>query len=701
MLKRTSYVPSLPWKPIKKIGYGRAWKHYLILSGFSGSFKDNQKRNMRVATDIGGTFTDVVVVDESGIQGWKVLSTPTNPDRAVTETIQALQGIASFSHGTTVATNALLERKGANVAFVTTAGFRDLLYIARQTRPRLYDFDCQRPSPLVPRNLCFEIRERLAPDGTVVVPLEEAELNALVRNVIDAGAEAVAVCLLFSFKNPSHEIRIEDAFAGRGIPVSRSSDIVPEFREFERASTTTINAFVQPTVDCYVKKIRQALRDTGGPGDYYIMKSGGGVATSPEVYPVELLLSGPAGGVAGGLLLCRNMGKNNLVTFDMGGTSADFSAIVDNAAVWTEEGEIDGIPVRVPILDITTVGAGGGSVAWIDKGGALRVGPQSAGSDPGPACYGRNGTLPTVTDANLLVGLLDPRSFLGSQVELNLGKAKSAFETLSQNSGIAMEELVLGVRSVVNANMLRGIRKATVEKGVDVRDSVLLAFGGAGPLHGVDLAKELGIREVLVPPMAGMFSALGILLSDVRIDYGETLLSSWTSATQKAVEDILSRFHVKALSALKRQGLDQRKAEFHQVLDLRYKGQSFHLPVNYEQGGDIAENFRKAFRKRFGYAMAHGHPMEVVTVRLSTTLKRADAQLPPVTTTSPFPPITERNILLASGRQSAQVYMRKHLWKTFEVGGPVIIEDQGCTVFVPPGCTVSMERNGCLRIEVG
>ena len=656
---------------------------------------------MRVATDIGGTFTDVVVLDESVIQGWKVFSTPKNPDQAVTETIQSLQGITSFSHGTTVATNALLERRGANVALVTTAGFKDLLYIARQTRPRLYDFDCQRTRPLVPRDQCFEIRERIAPDGTVVVPLQEAALHALVHQVVDAGVEAVALCLLFSFKNPSHEIRIAEAFANRGIAVSRSSHIIPEFREFERASTTTINAFVQPTVDRYVKKIGQTLQDVGGPGDYYIMKSGGGVATSSEVYPVELLLSGPAGGVAGALLLGRNMGEKNLVTFDMGGTSADFSAIVDNAPLWTEEGEIDGLPVRIPILDITTVGAGGGSIAWMDKGGALRVGPQSAGSDPGPACYGRSGTLPTVTDANLLIGLLDPRSFLGSQVALNFEKAKSAFATLSKDAQIAMDDLILGVRSVVNANMLRGIRNATVEKGIDVRESALVAFGGAGPLHGAELAKALGIRQVLVPPMAGMFSALGILLSDVRIDYGETVLLPWGLDTQKAVEDTLNQFRAKALRALNRQGLLEKKATFHQVLDLRYKGQSFHLPIYYKQGVDVAAKFRTAFRKRFGYAMAHDHPMEVVTVRLSATLMKEQVRMPTVTATLPSPSMTQRDILLASGRHATPVYVRDQLWKAFEVSGPIIIEDQGCTVFVPPGCAVNMEQNGCLKIQVG
>jgi N-methylhydantoinase A len=656
--------------------------------------------DIQVATDIGGTFTDVVVLEESGIRGWKVFSTPTHPDRAVTETIQSLKGISSFSHGTTVATNALLERKGAKVAFVTTAGFKDLLYIARQTRPRLYDFDCHRPTPLVPRGLCFEVHERLAPDGNVIVPLQKAELDALVSDIIDAGADAVAVCLLFSFKNPSHEILIAETFERHGIPVSRSSEIVPEFREFERASTTTINAFVQPNVDRYIKKIRHTLKDIQGPRDYYIMKSGGGVATSPEVYPVELLLSGPAGGVAGGILVGRDMEKRNLITFDMGGTSADFSAIVNNNAVWTEEGEIEGLPVRIPILDIATVGAGGGSIAWIDKGGALRVGPQSAGSDPGPACYDRKGTLPTVTDANLLVGLLDPQSFLGSKVSLNIDKAKSAFETLSQDSGIAMENLLLGVRSVVNANMLRGMRKATVEKGIDVRDSALIAFGGAGPLHGADLAKELGIQEVLVPPMAGMFSALGILLSDVRLDYGETLLLPWNSVTQKAVEDTVNRFQGKAMSALNRQGLSNEKAEFRNILDLRYEGQSFHLPLNYEQGVHLEKRFHKAFKKRFGYAMTHDHSIEVVTVRLSCILKKENIRLPKVTTRRPSPPIGERDVLLTSGRQLAPVYRRKELWKTFEFSGPVIIEDHGCTVFVPPECAVSMASNGCLKIKI-
>ncbi|RPI55621.1 MAG: hydantoinase/oxoprolinase family protein, partial [Deltaproteobacteria bacterium] len=342
---------------------------------------------MRVATDIGGTFTDVVTLDGNHIRGWKVFSTPDSPDRAVTEIIRELADFSSFSHGTTVATNALLERKGAKVAFITTRGFKDLLSIARQRRPRLYDFDCSRPTPVVSRNLCFEVAERLSPDGTVILPLSLNDAYELADRVMEAGAEAVAICLLFSYKNPAHEILLEKAFKKRGMSVSRSSEIIPEFREFERASTTAINAFIQPVVQSYVQEIRKAVRKVGGPPDYDIMKSAGGVAASREIHPVELLLSGPAGGVSGGLLLARLTGRENLITFDMGGTSADFSAIVDNAPLWTDESEIDGLPVRIPTLDITTIGAGGGSIAWMDKGGALRVGPQSAGSVPGPACY--------------------------------------------------------------------------------------------------------------------------------------------------------------------------------------------------------------------------------------------------------------------------------------------------------------------------
>jgi len=655
---------------------------------------------MRVATDIGGTFTDVVTLDRNDIHGWKVLSTPASPDRAVTETIQALPGISSFSHGTTVATNALLERKGARVAFVTTRGFRDLLYIARQQRPRLYDFDCARSRPVVSRELCFEVAERLAPDGTVISPLLQTDAATVADHILEAGAEAVAICLLYAYKHPAHEILLEKEFKKRGIPSSRSSQIIPEFREFERASTTSINAFIQPIVHAYVKKIRQAIQAVGGPPDYYIMKSAGGVAASREVYPVEMLLSGPAGGVSGGLLLGKRMRRKDLITFDMGGTSADFSAIVDHAPLRTEEGEIDGLPIRLPILDITTIGAGGGSIAWMDKGGALHVGPQSAGSEPGPACYDQGGKLPTVTDANLLCGILDPMSLLGTNITLNPDKAKQAVQSLARSADLSQEETILGVRSVVNANMLRGIRRTSVEKGIDARDCTLLAFGGAGPIHAAELARELGIREVLVPPMAGMFSALGILLSDVRLDFGETFISSWSTKTQQKVNTILTRFKEKALRSLARQGLDHKGTDFRAALDMRYDGQSFHLPVAYSAEVDIAETFHQAFRKRYGYDLKQGPQVEVVTVRLSAVTPRDEIPLPEVKSSATDQPNRKRKILLSSGWETAPIYYRGDLWSSFHDHGPLVIEDVGCTVFVPPGCEISMEENSCLKIEV-
>ncbi len=656
---------------------------------------------MRVATDIGGTFTDVVTLDGNHIRGWKILSTPDSPDRAVTETIRDLADFSSFSHGTTVATNALLERKGAKVAFITTRGFKDLLSIARQRRPRLYDFDCSRTTPVVSRNLCFEVAERLAPDGTVILPLSSSDAFALADHVMESGAEAVAICLLFSYKNPAHEILLEKAFKKHGIPVSRSSEIIPEFREFERASTTAINAFIQPVVQSYVQEIRKAAREVGGPPDYDIMKSAGGVAASGEIHPVELLLSGPAGGVSGGLLLARLTGRKNLITFDMGGTSADFSAIVDNTPLWTDEGEIDGLPVRIPTLDITTIGAGGGSIAWMDKGGALRVGPQSAGSEPGPACYGRGGTMPTVTDANLLSGLLHPESFSGTGITLNPDRAGQAFRSLALSADLSVEEAVLGTRSVVNANMLRGIRRATVEKGIDVRDCTLLAFGGAGPLHAAELAKELSIREVLVPPMAGMFSALGILLSAVRLDFGETVFAEWHTGTGQVVDRILNSFKKRALQSFLRQGLNIKDTVFRPFLDLRYKGQSFHLTIPYGKGADMAERFYQAFEKRYGYTLENGPAVEVVTVRLSAIMPREEISLPGVKNMSPLPPVAKRTILLSSGPAPAPVYQRKSLWRSFSAKGPVVIEDEGCTVFVPPECEVSVEENGCLKVIVG
>lgn len=654
---------------------------------------------MKVATDIGGTFTDIVFLNEDGIQGKKVMSTPQQPDVAITEAIRSMPPITSFSHGTTVATNALLERKGARVAFLVTEGLRDLLHIGRQTRPRLYDFNCFRPEPVVDGALCFEVLERLAADGSVVRPLSVNEAETLAGKVEESGAEVAAICLLFSYRNPDHEILLEQALKERGIPVCRSSEIIPEFREYERGTTTTVNAFVQPVLQRYLKKLRAALHETGGPPIYYVMQSNGGVAASHEVLPVEVILSGPAGGVAGAVILGREIERPRMVTFDMGGTSADFSAISDYTPLWTDEGEIDGLPIRIPIIDITTVGAGGGSIAWLDRGGALRVGPESAGADPGPACYNRGGLSPTVTDANLLAGLIDPDSFANTEIELNIDMARTAVSDLAQAANLSLEEIILGIRSVVNATMLRGIRRTTMEKGIDVRGYTLLAFGGAGPLHAAELARELDLKEVIVPPLAGVFSAWGILLSDIKLDFTQSLLVVWGEETAEQIEYILRELMEKARKSLKNQKIKDTQVILTPLVDMRYEGQSFHIPIPYSGDADMKDRFRSAFESRYGYHLPNEHRLEVVNVRLSVQGSRGTLSLPRIFVSKRPQPIQRRSILQSSGWSEVPVFRRGGLPPTFSLQGPSVIEDEGCTIYVPGDFSIKADAHGCIRME--
>lgn len=655
--------------------------------------------SIRVATDIGGTFTDVAYAENGEIHWMKVPSTPKHPDRAVVEVIASLPPISSFSHGTTVATNALLERKGARVALLVTEGFRDILHIARQRRPRLYDFSCERPKPLVEQRFYFEVPERLAYDGSVLQPLSFEDAEALAERIGQAEADAVAICLLFSFKNPVHELLLEKVLKKRKIPVSRSSNIIPEFREYERASTTAINAFIQPVVGKYIKRIGQALQGSMGMRNFYVMKSNGGVEVANQVSPVELLLSGPAGGVAAGMLLGQEMSIPNIVTFDMGGTSADFSAICDHASLWTDEGEIDGLPISIPILDITTVGAGGGSIAWIDKGGALRVGPQSAGAEPGPVCYDRGGVDPTVTDVNLLAGLINPQSFKKAGITPSTELAEDALKRFSKAIKLDFKEAILGIRSVVNATMLRGIRKTTMEKGIDVRSFSLLAFGGAGPLHAADIARELDMKEVIVPPLAGVFSALGILLSDIKLSFTQTLLIPWVEDTRWEIERVLKRLYKKAQNSLKKQGIGKDKALFSPVIDMRFKGQGFHLSIPYSKDAEIEENFRRVFNARYGYKLPAEQPLELVNVKLLAIGLREARSLPGFSFTGHHEPLIYKRILQPSGWSDVQVYLRATLAPDFSAQGPIIIEDEGSTIFVPSDFSLYVHENGSIRMQ--
>jgi N-methylhydantoinase A len=558
--------------------------------------------------DVGGTFTDAVLLREDG--GLETVKVPTAPrqESSVLAAAAAVgaEGVERFAHGTTVATNALLERKGARTAFVATEGFEHLLHLRRQNRAELYRLCAGHPEPLVPLGRCFGVRERVGPDR-VVAPLEVDSLPEL-------DAEAIAVCLLFSFRDPTHERALADELRRR-LPQARvvaSHEISPEFREYERASTTAIDAYLGPAVAAYLDALGEHVAAAGLP-EPLVMRSSGGVASLSEAaaHPAIALLSGPAAGTVGAALLARGAGFENAISFDMGGTSTDVSLIVAGRAGLASEREVAGLPLRLPAVDLHTVGAGGGSIVWRDSGGAVRVGPESAGADPGPACYGRGGTRPTVTDANLLLGRLP--AMLAGGLELDAGAAARAFESIDPAEAIA----------VVDAEMLRALRIVSVERGHDPRDFALVAFGGAGPLHGCALADELEIGTVLVPAAAGVLSALGLVASEERRDRVVPYVRPLTEVDDLPAEG---------------------------AADLRYAGQSFELTVPIQPALD--EAFHRAHEERYGYADRE-RPIELVAVRTAETKPGPQLELPPA--------------------------------DPLHVEGPAVVELDGATCFVAPG----------------
>ncbi|MEJ2758804.1 MAG: hydantoinase/oxoprolinase family protein, partial [Anaerolineales bacterium] len=474
---------------------------------------------MRIGVDIGGTFTDFVVYDPDSkdIRSFKLLSTPHNPPEAMLAGLAqiAADGKRQIIHGSTIATNALLEGKGAPTALVTTKGFRDVLQIGRQNRPSLYDWTAAPPPPLAPRRWRFEVDERVSHLGEVLTPLDASALSALAETLKATGVESVAVSLLFSFLHPAHEEAIQTALEDAGLFVSISSQVLPTFREYERTSTTVTNAYVSPVMDKYLAELEASL----GDDDLQVMQSNGGSIRPDEArkHAVRCILSGPAGGAVGAQAIARQTGFDKLLTFDMGGTSTDV-ALIDGDIHVTTEADVGGYPIGIPIINIHTVGSGGGSIAHIDAGGALRVGPESAGANPGPACYGR-GSLPTVTDANLVLGRLRPDYFLGGKMSLDKDAAFRAVGELGDRLRLDAAQTALGIVQVANAHMERALRVISVERGKDPRQFALLSFGGAGGLHAADLARSLGIPQVLIPPQAATFSAFGMIMADVIKDY--------------------------------------------------------------------------------------------------------------------------------------------------------------------------------------
>ena len=610
----------------------------------------------RLGVDVGGTFTDLALYDvETGqLEFTKTPSTTGDQARGVAIGVEELtdrlnappSDIAFFIHGTTVATNALLERGGSRTALIVTAGFRDILQIGRQERPHLYDWKLRRPEPLVPRHLRFEVRERVLYTGEVETPLDEAEIQQVIARLRDSEVEAVAVCLLHSYTNPAHEKAIGRAI-GAALPnvaLSLSCEVLPEFKEYERMSTTAINAYVAPIVGSYLRVLEKAVADIGVASNVYVMQSNGGTTTAAAAaeMPVHTIMSGPAAGVIGSAALAVQAGELNSISVDMGGTSFDVCLAYQGEIRRTQESEINRLPVKVPMVDIHTLGAGGGSVAWIDPGGALRVGPKSAGAEPGPACYGHGGDEPTVTDANLVLGRLNPQRFLGGRMSLDADLAREAVRSrISEPLGIGLEEAAEGIVRIVNAGMTKGIRVVSVGKGYDPRDFCLVAFGGAGPVHAAELAYEMDIPRVLVPIAPGVTSALGLLMADLRHDYVRTVLARSNEIDAERLNALYGQMESGAVAQMAREGTKGEKTSLVRLADLRYLGQGFEIQVpvpggtlDSEHVGKTLESFHEAHASLYGYSNPESS-IEVVNLRVTSLASTPRPRMEPGSTSGP------------------------------------------------------------------
>lgn len=671
--------------------------------------RPSQTEPFQIAIDTGGTFTDCVWVEDGQIRMLKVFSTPSDPSQAIVEALEKIGRRSStvLLHGTTVGTNTLLQRKGARVALVTTAGFEDAIEIGRQARPKLYDFFFDRVEPLVPADLRFGIAERITSDGEILHAPSQQDLQSLLAEIRRRHPQAIAISLLFSFANPKNENAVASALERLGVPLSVSHRILPEFREYERTSTVVLNAYLQPVMQTYLESLDRRVK-----ASIFVMQSSGGITalSSAAREPVRTVLSGPAGGVVGAAVMARRSGFERIISFDMGGTSTDV-ALVDREARASSQAEIAGFPIGVPMLDIHTVGAGGGSIARFDAGGALRVGPESAGADPGPICYGR-GIEPTVTDANLLLGRLQPQRFLGGDFTLDLERTRRLVAEWLKRHGskLTPEQLAAGIIRVVNATMEKAIRVVSIERGFDSREFALVAFGGAGGLHACELAEALSIPRVIVPALPGALSAFGILVSDVVKDYSRTVL--WRVAEKLPTERMEREF-----ATLRRRAETDFRAEkwkgainHQRSVDVRYQGQGYELNVPYTRS--LIRNFSGEHQRRYGY----GYPareVELVTLRLRSTIRAQPASMVKgatrghVGTGAPARPGRAepgsefRAPVFFSGKKlTTAILPRESLMPGKKCSGPAVITEYSATTIVPPGMNFRRERSGNLIIEI-
>jgi N-methylhydantoinase A len=682
----------------------------------------------RIGVDIGGTFTDVALIDEtSGRIGIaKVPSTPRNLAEGVLAALAMAMGrhgvaaaeVGLLSHATTVVTNAILEEKGARAALVTTRGFRDVLELRRSARSDLYDLFQDAPATLIARQRRFEITERVGADGAVVTPLAEPEIDRLIAELKAARVDAVAVCLLFSFLNPDHERRVGARLRAAlpGLPVYLSSEVLPEIKEFERTSTTAVCAYVGPILASYLKDLEEATRAKGLPS-LYVMGSNGGILEAREAVamPAMAVESGPAAGAVAAALVARQTGRGNLLSFDMGGTTAKASLIRNGQYETTAEYEVGGgssgnrwmhgtgHPIRVPVIDLAEVSAGGGSIAWVDRAGALRVGPQSAGADPGPVCYARGGAEPTVTDCDLLLGYLDKGSLLGGDLAVDHAAAHAAIRTrLAEPLGIDPRAAAAAVVEVVNHAMAEALKIVSVQRGHDAREFMLAAFGGAGPLHAAALADELGIAEILCPPVPGAFSALGLIGTDLKRDYVRTVYMTTDWADPALLEAAFVALEKQGAGMLDRAGVAPSQRRFERAIDARYERQSYELAIPVPARAldraalaEIAETFHDRHRLTYGHDN-RAEPVQLVSVRVSAI--------------GAIPPLLIRDKTAAAGTNAvkskrevwfrdtgpvtAAVYERARMPAGLVAPGPAVVESFESTILVPPGWQAKMNEDG-------
>lgn len=691
----------------------------------------------RLGVDIGGTFTDAILIDEHTGETWikKVPSTPRDPSvgfldatvRLLSDAAIPESAVSYIVHGTTVVTNAIIEGTGARTGFITTAGFRDIFEMQRQMRPALYDLMFDQPKPLVPRYLALEVPERLDATGAVLRPLDEQAVRTAARRLKGEGVESIAVCFLHGYLNGAHERRAAEIILDEfpDVVLSISSDIAPEIREYFRACTTAINATVRPVARRYLTSIQSRLRDRGLTAELLVMQSHGGVLTAAAAAdkPVFLVESGPAAGVIAATHLCGLLGYADVISFDMGGTTAKMGLTERGVPTVTKEYEVgskassalgigrgSGYPITTPVIDLVEIGSGGGSIAWVDSGGVLRVGPRSAGAEPGPACYGRGGTEPTVTDAHLVLGRLDPAYFLGGEMELNVDAAMRAIEErCAQPLGISAVEAANGIIEIANAAMVNALRLISVQRGYDPRDFVLVAFGGGGPVHANRLAAELSMPLLLIPPSPGVFSAMGLLVTDLKHDFAVTRMRRTDNVDlaelRRIFDDLLSR----GRDLLIREGISADDMEFSRQLDIRYVGQSHALSITLssaELSGGVLQasidRFHDEHRRVYGHSTP-GESTELVNVRMTATGRIHKPQLRTLAAQPddrPPAPRTRRQVYFSetAGFVDCPIYLRYGLGSGASLNGPAIVEEMDATTVISPGYRATVDVHGNLLI---